>query len=51
MELKAPSDGSSRGCVRLGRAKIMNNPSGYYVNVHNVPFPNGALRDQLSPSP
>jgi hypothetical protein len=52
--LKAPSDGDSQGCVRLARAKIMkikNNPSGYYVNVHNVPFPNGAVRDQLSPSP
>jgi len=52
--LKAPSDGDSQGCVRLARAKIMkikNNPSGYYVNVHNIPFPNGAVRDQLSPSP
>jgi hypothetical protein len=51
--LKAPSDGSSKGCVRLARAKILeikNNPSEFYVNVHNRPFPNGALRGQLSPA-
>jgi hypothetical protein len=52
-ELKAPSDSSSEGCARLSRAKILeikNNPSRYYVNVHNRPFPNGALSGQLSPS-
>jgi CHRD domain len=52
-ELKAPSDGSFEACARLSREKILeikNNPSRYYVNVHNRPFPNGALRGQLSPS-
>ena len=52
-ELMAPSDGSSEGCVRLSRTKIrmiQNNPAGYYVNVHNRPFPNGAVRGQLAPA-
>ncbi|NJM30784.1 MAG: CHRD domain-containing protein [Rhizobiales bacterium] len=26
---------------------IRNNPSQFYVNVHNVPFPGGAARGQL----
>jgi hypothetical protein len=40
-ELKAPSDGSSQGCVRLSRAKIMNiknNPSGYTTSTYKT-FP------------
>jgi hypothetical protein len=28
-------------------ANIRNNPAGYYVNIHNVPFPGGAIRGQL----
>jgi hypothetical protein len=51
--LKAPSDGSSEGCARLSRMKIKminNNPAGFYVNVHNGEFPNGALRGQLEPA-
>ena len=28
--------------------EIRNNPEGFYVNVHNTEFPNGAIRSQLS---
>lgn len=28
-------------------ADILTNPANYYVNVHNVEFPNGAIRGQL----
>ena len=27
---------------------ILRNPENYYVNVHNMPFPNGAVRGQLA---
>jgi CHRD domain len=56
--LKPPKDddgdgeGTSSGCVRnVSRAlirDIKNNPSGYYVNVHNDDFTAGAVRGQLS---
>ena len=29
--------------------RISNNPDGFYVNVHNKPFPGGAIRGQLGP--
>jgi len=39
-----------RGCVATTQEKIdaiRSNPSGYYVNVHNAEYPDGALRGQL----
>ena len=46
-----PANGVIAGCT-TGVARdlikdIRQNPSNYYVNVHNMPFPGGAARGQL----
>jgi CHRD domain len=44
-------DGTSQGCVTVERRlvkAIRKNRSGYYVNVHNEEFPDGAIRGQLT---
>jgi hypothetical protein len=49
--LSPPTDGSSSGCIAAGRAlikDIIQNPDAYYINVHNLEYPDGALRGQLA---
>ncbi len=51
--LKPPTDGSSKGCVAVPRALslgLKENPAHYYINVHNKPYPEGAIRGQLHPT-
>ena len=48
--LTAPTSGSSSGCAEVTRAlaqELIRNPGAFYVNVHNAPFPGGAVRGQL----
>jgi hypothetical protein len=49
--LVAPTTGSSTACTSADRdllKSIRENPSLFYVNVHNAEFPGGAIRGQLS---
>lgn len=49
--LDPPTDGHSKGCPRVPERvadAIKANPPGFYVNVHNAEFPNGAIRGQLA---
>lgn len=50
IDLPKPSEGYVHGCVEADSEKlkdIKENPSNYYLNVHNDPYPNGAIRGQL----
>lgn len=58
--LAGPEDGNAADCISENEPgkfpngfagivqEILNNPGDYYINVHNVEFPPGAVRGQLA---
>jgi hypothetical protein len=49
-KLDPPTDGSSPNCTQIApelTQGLLKDASGYYVNVHNAAFPNGAIRGQV----
>ena len=58
--LAGPEDGNAADCLTEGEAgkfptgeagivqRILNNPSDFYINIHNPEFPAGAIRSNLS---
>ena len=49
--LRVAADGTIAGCATVTRAlalELIRTPEEFYVNVHNQPFPLGAIRGQLA---
>jgi hypothetical protein len=48
-DLLPPTDGKASSCVQNAALaeELLEDPSEYYVNVHNSPYPGGAIRGQL----
>lgn len=48
-------EGTSEGCNEAADAEalqaILDDPAGYYVNLHNEAFPGGAIRGQMAAAP
>ncbi len=45
------STGCTSGVSRALITELREHPRRFYVNIHNVPFPDGAIRGQLSQRP